>query len=318
MSTLYLDRRDLRLEREDRAIAVYHGADRQGTLPMGMLERVVIRGNVHLDTGLLGALAEQGASILLQSGRYGRIQALLLGGSHGDAARRVAQYRLYTDAAWRLSWSRWLVIRKLLGQVRLLRRALRERPDCRKPLSDGLATLEPLLGRVRLPPEGGLERLRGQEGAAAAAYFGAFTSLFPASLGFTGRNRRPPRDPVNACLSLAYTLMHFEAARACHAAGLDPLIGFYHELAYSRESLAADFLEPLRPRVDAFVWELFRAQVLRESHFQTGADGCLLGKAGRRIFYAEHEIFACPLRRLLRRAAERVVRLVVATGVDPT
>ena len=96
-----------------------------------------------------------------------------------------------------------------------------------------------------------MERLRGIEGAAAAAYFQGFTRLFPPSLEFTGRNRRPPRDPVNAVLSLSYTPLHFEAVQAVCAAGLDPLIGFYHELVFGRESLASDLIEPLWPKVDA-------------------------------------------------------------------
>ncbi len=62
----------------------------------------------------------------------------------------------------------------------------------------------------------------------------------------------PPKDQVNAALSLAYTLLHTDAVIACHAAGLDPLIGFYHDLSFSRESLACDLVEPLRPRVDAY------------------------------------------------------------------
>lgn len=318
MSTLYLDRRDLRLKREGQAIAVYHGEQRQGTVPMALLERVVMRANVALDTGLLGALAEQGTSVLLQSGRQGRAQAVLLGNGMGDAARRIAQYHLHRDPAWRWRWSRYLVARKLAAHARLLRLAVWQRPDLRKPLSDGLTSLQTLLGRVRgLADDAGLDVLRGLEGAAAAAYFGAYRELLPASLGFTGRNRRPPKDPVNACLSLAYTLMHFEALRACHGAGLDPLIGFYHDLAHGRASLASDFLEPLRAPIDGLVWNLFRDQTLRDTHFDTVDSACLLGKAGRRLFYSEYELFAQPYRRLLRRVAAKVAKRLVEAAKEP-
>ncbi len=136
---------------------------------------------------------------------------------------------------------------------------------------------------------------------AARVYYEALTALFAPALGFTGRNRRPPRDPVNACLSLVYTLLHFEAVRAAHMAGLDPLLGFYHRPAFGRESLASDLIEPLRPHADAWVWHLFRKNILRSDHFGRDGEACLLGKAGREAFYQHYEGFAGPPRRYLRR-----------------
>jgi CRISPR-associated protein Cas1 len=155
----------------------------------------------------------------------------------------------------------------------------------------------------------------GIEGAGAAAYFGAYTTLFAPSLRFQDRNRRPPRDPVNACLSLAYTLAHHQACRAAAAAGLDPFVGFYHEVAHGRESLACDLVEPLRPRVDAWVWRLFRQRRVRLEHFRTHAGACLLGKAGRAVFYEEFEALSADCVRRLRRACRSLVRAL--TGQDP-
>jgi hypothetical protein len=101
-----------------------------------------------------------------------------------------------------------------------------ERPDARKPLAYTLSALEDALAALEgtdVPPNPA--RLRGVEGAAARAYFQGLSALFPPALEFVGRNRRPPRDLVNACFSLAYTLLHFEAVRAAHMAGLDPCWG---------------------------------------------------------------------------------------------
>lgn len=312
MGTLYIDRRDMRIKREGVAIAMYQGSERRGTVPMSLLERVVTRGKVELDTDLLGELAEQGVGLLVLSGRHGRRLATLLGRPHADAARRVAQYRGYANPAWRIVWSRRLVRHKLRAQARLLRLALAERPDQRYALAKGLGSIEPLVQALVVEDVISLDRIRGLEGAGAAAYFGAYTQLFADTLKFRGRNRRPPRDPVNACLSLGYTMMHFEAVLACHAAGLDPLVGFFHELTYGRESLAADLLEPLRPRVDHWVWELFRTRKLRDDHFSRHGQACLLGKSGRQVFYAHYETFARPLRRLLRRATMAVAKRLVA------
>jgi CRISP-associated protein Cas1 len=178
-----------------------------------------------------------------------------------------------------------------------------------------VAQLDRLLGTLLTWPQESIdvERLRGIEGAGASAYFGGFTQLFAPALEFTARNRRPPRDPVNACLSLGYTLLHFEAVTACHGAGLAPFIGFYHEPAYGRESLACDLVEPLRPRVDEWAWELFSSKTLRSDHFTSEQqNGCLLDKTGRKLFYAEYERFIPPLRKLLRRFAGSSARRLIA------
>ncbi len=187
-------------------------------------------------------------------------------------------------------------------------------PDLRHPLVDGVTRLLDARGRILAEPELSVDSLRGIEGAAAVGYFQALTQLFPASLDFTGRNRRPPRDPVNAALSLGYTLLHFEAVRACHVAGLDPIIGFFHELDFGRESLASDLIEPWRPRIDAWVWEQFRTRSLRDDHFTREADACLLGKTGRQHFYGAYEALARPLRRALRRYAGKLAVRLAGDG----
>ena len=154
----------------------------------------------------------------------------------------------------------------------------------------------------------GLENLRGIEGAAQAIYFHALTALFPQSLNFRTRSRRPPRDPVNACLSLGYTLAHFEAVRTLHAAGLDPFLGFFHELSFGRESLACDLIEPVRPSVDAWVWQMFRSRELRSEHFTSDKGACLLEKTGRLRFYERFEPFLESLARRFRSYGRLLVR----------
>lgn len=312
MSTLYLDRRDLALKLEGRALAVYASGVRQSTVPLHLLERLVLRSSVQLETGLLARLADAGVGVLAFGGRNGAKIAFLHGSSHNEAARRIGQYRLFLDQEWRLLWSRRLVRGKLRGQSRLLRRGLIDRPDRRRSLTRGLQSIEHALDRLRSVES--VDSLRGIEGAAAAAYFKAFGELFPPSVQFEGRNRRPPRDPVNAVLSLGYTLLHFEAARACRVAGLDPLIGYFHELELGRESLASDLIEPLRPRLDAWAWEQFRNRDLREEHFTRKDGACLLGKTGRGHFFRSFEGLAGPLRRYLRRLCGKLAGTMIASA----
>ncbi|MDP1547208.1 MAG: CRISPR-associated endonuclease Cas1 [Anaerolineales bacterium] len=120
---------------------------------------------------------------------------------------------------------------------------------------------------------------------------------------FTGRNRRPPQDPVNAILSLSYTLLHHEAVSALKMYGLDPSLGFYHQAAYGRDSLACDVIEPLRPFLDRWIWRLFAHQTLTLQHFVYDGQACLLTDAGKPIFYKCFFIEAKSLKRLLRRYA---------------
>ena len=314
MTTLLLDRRGLTLKREGGTLALFLDGERHGTVPLHLIERVVMRSSVRIDSGLLAHLADAGIGVLMFGGRRGRKQAVVLGRAHNDGARRIGQYRAYGDRLWRRQWAQRLVVHKLKGQMRLLRRALGDRPDLRNPLTTALGRLEQARHEIGAETPPAVERLRGIEGAAAAAYFQGFTRLFPPSLEFTGRNRRPPRDPANAVLSLGYTLLHFEAVQAAYAAGLDPLIGFYHELVFGRESLASDLIEPLRPKVDAWAWEQFRERRLRLDDFIHDGEACLLGKGGRKGFFGGFELFVRPQRRWLRRIAGKLAGTLSAAG----
>lgn len=316
MSILYLDKKTIRLARDGRAVAVYDSEKRTTTIPMLMLERIVIYGDVMLDSNLLYYLAMEGVGVLML-GR-GRDKIAMVQGTLGkDAQRRSLQNRLQQDSGWCVAWSKRLIQYKLASQRKLLSRALVRRPDARKPLTDARKHLQ----SIQLSLQGSadacsLDRLLGMEGAAARAYFSGLAALFPETLNFTHRNRRPPRDPVNACLSLGYTLLHGEAVVACYARGLDPYVGFYHTLAHGRESLAADLVEPLRTRVDLLVWTLIREKRLRKSHFYMDKGACFLGKAGRSVFYQAWECRASWIRRWLRRSMVLVLRGMQRYGDD--
>ena len=303
MSTLLLDRAHLDVRTDGEALALYEHGERRGCVPIRLLERCVVHGaQTRLDSGVLMKLAEAGVTTVFLSPRIGRRVALVLGAAHNDAAVRLAQARRVMDAAWCRDWAHALVAAKLRRQQRTLDAWLAARPDARKPLSDARRGVAAALATLADPDAAkpDVATLRGIEGAAARAHFGGLAAVLPPALHFTGRNRRPPRDPANACLSLAYTLLHAEAVGVAHAAGLDPLLGFYHRPAFGRESLASDLIEPLRAEVDLWVWMLLRDRTLREDHFSVDKDACLLGKAGRQIFYAAWAAQVKPLRRWLR------------------
>jgi CRISPR-associated protein Cas1 len=325
MGLLLLDRAQLEVKSEGETLALYEAVERRGTVPLKLIDRCVIHGSqTRLDSGVLIKLADAGATTLLMSPRHPRRVAIVLGPQHNDAAVRLAQALRVVDDAWCRPWALGVVRAKLARQSRALRVLQGQRLDARKPTFDALQTLDAIrttldgyaaaMPNQPVPP---LDTLRGHEGAAARAYFGGLAGVMPPALHFTGRNRRPPRDPVNACLSLGYTLLHAQAVQACGVAGLDPLLGFYHRPAFGRESLASDLIEALRPAVDLWVWELLRSRTLSADHFTTAPDGgaCLLGKAGRGVFYASWNEHAKPWQRWLRAQAQALARDLRGTGL---
>jgi CRISPR-associated protein Cas1 len=308
MTVLYLDRKTLELRREGRALLVRNDGERLTTVPLRLLERVVIRGLLQLDTGVLYHLAQAGIPVIILGRRSDQL-AVVQNSMGPDARRRLQQYQRFSEPVWRRQWARALVLRKLIAQRRLLLRLQRRRPELRKPLHDAREQLAAASNELAVG-DPALAVLRGIEGQTAKQYFVALRPAFPASLGFTHRNRRPPTDPVNAVLSLGYTLLHAELVIACHQQGLDPYIGFYHEPSHGRESLASDLIEPLRPLVDAWAQALFAERQLRGHHFHHQGRACLLDKPGRQVVYRSWEHLARPLRRYIQRLAPQVLRAI--------
>ncbi len=300
MKTLIIDRKDSILSISDKRIRIeIPDQSRPQHIPIAMVERLVITANVHLNSSLLTALAAHGASVLILSPRDHRRTAIVLPPYGRDHALRLAQYQSVCDEAKCCTIAAIIVRMKLGGQLRTLRMTGRKKPHVRA----ALRSIPELALRFKAPEGMSLETIRGIEGGAASLYFQALAESLPDSLGFTGRKRRPPPDPVNALLSLCYTLLHFDAVRTLLAAGFDPCLGFLHCAEYSRESLACDCIEPLRPLVDRFVLHLFHDRIIRRESFTMQQGACKLGKSGRQEFYLRWEHFAPLPRRALHRGA---------------
>jgi CRISP-associated protein Cas1 len=316
MAGVYVDRRDATVELEGEAVVV-RTAEGRLTLPLNRVERLVVRAPARLSAGLLARLWAQDCGILVLSGRRNEPTARFVGKPGADVTRRLAQYRMQDDAPLRRRIAGEIVRRKIVGQSRCLAHVGERRPALMPGIARTRAELEIFARRAAAFGEiVTLEALRGVEGAAAARYFATFVRAFPPALGFDGRNRRPPRDPVNAALSLAYTLATFEACRQAQIAGLDPMLGALHDPAHGRDSLACDLVEPLRPRIDAWVYDRFAARDLRAEGFTRDADGrVLMGKAARSRFYQQYEEAALFWCRWLARAAHAFRR--AACGGEP-
>ena len=293
MSTLYIDRQGSQLTVETGVLHITTPdgeADRR--LPLKYLDRVVLRTDTQLSSKVLCALADSGVNLIALGGRGGQKIAQITGTPHNDARRRWQQVLTLSQPQVCAQLAHGIIHSKVKRQRATLAHIAQERPDIRKPLFDEQQRLAGILDTLQSADitSHSLDQLRGLEGAAAAMYFEAYFSAFAPALGATGRNRRPPRDPVNAVLSLSYTMLYAQATAACWAAGLDPALGALHTLSHGRAALACDLMEPYRPLIDLWVWHQFRQGNLRAEHFgHDGAGACLLSKAGRGHFYPAWE-----------------------------
>lgn len=254
-------------------------------LPQEQVERVLLLGRVGLTTGFLDLALSRGIPVtfLTQEGRYkGRLEA----GGRRDVALRLAQYALLGDAPRRLAISREVVRAKVLTQRGLLMRCARNHP--RPELTAGARAMERVLadiGSASTIPE-----LMGLEGRAAREYFAALPHALMVSVPFHGRSRRPPKDPVNALLSLGYGLLTAELIGALHGAGLDPQLGIFHKPRGRVPALAEDVLEPFRaPVSDSLAITLVNLRVLGPDEFREGdGGGVLLTKRGLETYFRQY------------------------------
>lgn len=296
VGTLYIDRKDLHIRLDGQALAFYANGGREGLVPVNPLKRVIVIGHVSIETPVIHKLASENVSVLFLSGKRLRFCGSLRGRLHNNGILRVSQYQKALSP-FAGEFARGVIVNKLSRQRELLLTAREERPDLRFPMTDAANTIESVLNSLNTAGSD-LEQIRGYEGGASAAYFQAYTKLFADSLNFRKRTRRPPEDPVNAMLSLCYTLLHFEVVREIEVIGLDPTIGFLHQFEYGRESLACDLVELYRADVDRFVWGIFRERTFTTRDFALGDErpGCYLKKESRQRFYPLYEEWAKVIR----------------------
>ena len=211
----------------------------------------------------------------------GRFIGLLRGLPASGVDARRGQYRLFELPGVRLQLAREVIRTKIHNQrVMLMRNG--DAPDRVLNLMSGF--------RDATESARDLTSLMGIEGSAAALYFEQFESMLKQrddwKFDWRGRNRRPPRDPVNALLSLGYSMLAKELTGVCHSVGLDPFLGFMHQPRYGRPALALDLMEEFRPLVaDSVAISLINRGELGPEDFMRSANGTFLTDKGRRPFW---------------------------------
>lgn len=250
------------------------------------VEGLILYGGAQLTTPAMTALLSQHVETAFVT-QSGRLLGQLISPKSGNVQVRVAQYRLSVDLAGRLHESQRIVRAKIAAMSDVLMRYAENYPDL--PLKSTRERLQEADGRVTSTQT--LDELRGVEGAAAAIYWQCFPSLNRSEFLFDGRSRRPPRDPVNALLSLGYVFLANELTSSLEALGLDPYLGVYHELKANRPSLALDLMEPFRHHiVDRFVLRAVNLGRFRPEEFQIDQDdGVRLQPNAMKTFIADYE-----------------------------
>jgi len=247
-------------------------------------------GNIQLTTQAVQALCEMEVPIA-----YFSIGGWFYGITHGLGVRNIylrrEQFRLADIPAFCLSFARALVAGKIRNQRTLLQRNHVEPPPA------ALAQMKCMMDDAERAES--LESLLGIEGNAARIYFQNFAGLIKPddpfgesdfNFDFKNRNRRPPRDPVNALLSLAYSVLAKDLTIVCHAVGFDPFLGFYHQPRFGRAALALDLMEPFRPLIaDSAVINAINTRMVTSSHFVKAGESVALTPDGRKAFFRAYE-----------------------------
>ena len=321
-NVLYVDEQGCAIKKTGQRLLVVKENDVLRDIPLIHLGQVVISGNVNLTTPAMQTLLHEGIPVVFLSA-YGRYHGALTPQVSRNSLLRTAQHRVAINETRCLALSKAFVHGKLVNMRTMLQRRKWQSPDSAdaalEPLIANIKSIQAMEKRIHMAKE--LPELLGIEGNASAAYFSAFNFMLKSKMGFDfqRRSRRPPADATNALLSFAYSLLTADLISAIQTVGLDPYIGFFHQLKYGKPCLALDLMEEFRPILaDSVVITLINNRRIKPTDFTQSHGGWYLKDNSRKVFYAAYEtrknetithpVFKYKL--TFRRAMELQVRLL--------
>ena len=256
-------------------------------IPIETVESIMLFGNIQITLNAQKELLERGISTSLLSTRghyYGR----LINTSSINAERLKRQVYLSDNLEQRLQFAKKTIAAKIHNQLVVARRYADKR---------GTATIAEKLNQLQLAEKKlvsakNLEEALGIEGSAARNYFGILSEVIIKDFTFNGRNRRPPKDPFNAMISLGYTIIIYEIYAELENQNINPYIGFTHTLQPRHPALVSDLLEEWRAvLVDATVMSMIQGHEISIDEFtrdeETG--GVIMSSSGVRKFISKLE-----------------------------
>jgi CRISPR-associated protein Cas1 len=273
---MYVREQGAYVGKDGERLQVKHRESKLVSVPLIQVSQLSLFGNVQISSQALREVVDRGIPICHFT--YGGwLQAITIGDHHKNITLRIAQFATAADPQKSLHLAKGFITAKIKNCRTMLRRHGVD--EHQRDLAQ-LADWTEKAGRATSP-----ETLLGLEGMAAKTYFAGFARILKGGNSFdlTGRNRRPPRDPVNALLSFVYGLLVKELAIAIRAVGFDPLLGFFHTPRYGRPSLALDLAEEFRPIIgDSVVMTLINNSEVTASDFISRAGAVALTESGRK------------------------------------
>ena len=271
MAVLYVKEQGASIQKLGERIVVKKNLSTLFDIPVFQLDNITVIGNVQVTTQALHMLMTKGIDV-----SYFTYSGQFLGTTAAESSKniflRFEQYGFYLDFDKRLTMAKTIIHNKISNQISVLENFNWENDydwhvDVKK-----MHSLQMLLERKETPNE-----LLGVEGMASNIYFGAFGKMLKCEFNFDGRNRRPPRDPVNVIISLAYTFLTKEVCSALDSESFETYLGFLHGIRYGRKSLALDMMEEFRqPCIDRFVIILFNKKKIGPLDFEFPEDGSVI------------------------------------------
>ena len=292
-NVLYVDEQGCILKKTGERLLVVKEGETIRDIPLIHLGQVVLCGNISVTTPVMQTLLNEGIPVVYLSA-YGRYQGVLMPQISRNSLLRVAQHRVADDPEKCLALAKAFVHGKISNmRMMLQRRKWRGKTETDAEATGIESSIEGMRKmRGRLPKAENLAELLGLEGNASADYFRSFSSMLNTEMGFgfEHRTRRPPKDPTNALLSFAYSLLTADVISAIQIVGLDPYVGFFHQQTYGRPCLALDLMEEFRPIIaDSVVVTLINNRQITPNDFTQSHGGWFLKDAARKKFYAAYE-----------------------------
>lgn len=242
MAVLYVKEQGAYLQKSGDRIIVSKNGKHLLETPVIHVENVSVIGNVQITAQTLYMMMERGidVSYFSYSGKY-------LGHTAAEASKniflRFEQYGFYLNPDKRLEMAKVIVDNKIRNQMALIRQ--HRWTDNPYDWKRDIQQMEKY--RLSLADKTTPNEVLGVEGICSNIYFGAFGKMLKSDFTFHGRNRRPPKDPVNVIISLGYTFLTKEVSNALDAESFEAYLGFLHGIRYGRKSLALDIVEDGNP-----------------------------------------------------------------------
>lgn len=276
LNTLYVFTQGAYLRKESETVVVRIDKQSKTRLPLLNIGSIACFGRVGISPQLMGYCGQNGIAITFMT-EHGRFLAAVNGFTPGNVLLRREQYRRADDLDSAKLIARACIIGKLSNYRTVLRRAVRD-----QAASEGTERLNQVANRIDMSIRTmnmvqTLDQLRGFEGEVTAQYFSVFNDLITSqktSFVFSGRNRRPPQDCVNAMLSFLYSMLTNDLRSACEGVGLDASVGFLHRDRPGRPGLALDLMEEFRAvLVDRLVLSLINRNQVKVGGFEIDPSG---------------------------------------------